>query len=166
VSWRVAIERRDGPTCLVFSRQNLAHQARDAQQLAQSSAAATCCTSRPAGFDLLLLATGSEVELAMQAAKQLAGEGRARARGPRCPRPTPSTASRGVARGGAAARHAQARGGWKRAVTDYWRKYVGLDGEVVGIGTASAPRRRSTPSTSTSASPWTRWSRPARRVLA
>jgi transketolase len=48
ISWRHAIERREGPTCLVFSRQNLAHQARTPAQLAEVPAVATCCTSRKA----------------------------------------------------------------------------------------------------------------------
>ena len=71
-----AIERRAGPTCLVFSRQNLAHQARTAQQVADISRGAYVLHEPADGrFDVILIGTGSEVELAMQAARQLEGEG-------------------------------------------------------------------------------------------
>jgi transketolase len=140
VSWRCAIERRDGPTCLVFSRQNLAHQARDAQQLADVARGGYVLHEPAGGFDLLLLATGSEVELAMQAAKQLAGEG-VRARVVSMPSNTTFDRQPAEWRESVLPRAQRKRVAVEAGVTDYWRKYVGLDGEVVGIDSfgASAP---------------------------
>jgi transketolase len=101
---------------------------------------ATFCTSRKGGFDLILIGTGSEVELAMQAAKQLAGDGiRARV----VSMPSTNTFDRQPAewRESVLPRNARKRVAIEAGVTDYWRKYVGLDGAVVGIDSfgASAP---------------------------
>ncbi|MCI0517900.1 MAG: transketolase [Woeseiaceae bacterium] len=74
VAWRDAIERRDGPTSLVLTRQNVPHQSRSAQQIADIRRGAYVlrdCAGRP---ELLLIATGSEVALAVEAAARLAGE--------------------------------------------------------------------------------------------
>ena len=140
VAWRVAVERRDGPTCLVFSRQNLAHQPRSAQQLAQVERGGYVLHEPEGGFDVILIGTGSEVELAMQAAKQLAGEGvRARV----VSMPSNNTFDRQPAewREAVLPRGARKRVAVEAGVTDYWRKYVGLDGAVIGIDSfgASAP---------------------------
>jgi transketolase len=140
VSWRCAIERRDGPSCLVFSRQNLAHQARDTWQVADIARGGYVLREPEGGVDVILLATGSEVGLAMQAADALAGDGvKARVVSLPCTnrfdrqdaayreRVLPSALRRRVA--------------VEAGVTDFWRKYVGLDGAVVGIDSfgASAP---------------------------
>ncbi|MGH8030655.1 MAG: transketolase, partial [Arenimonas sp.] len=77
VAWKHALERRDGPSCLVFSRQNLAHQHRLPQQVADIARGGYVLSDPPsATFDLILIATGSEVEIAMQAARMLEAEGR------------------------------------------------------------------------------------------
>jgi transketolase len=77
VAWKCAIERRDGPSCLIFSRQNLPHQPRTEQQVADIARGGYVLLDSPdASFDLILIATGSEVELAMQAARQLIDAGR------------------------------------------------------------------------------------------
>ncbi|MEF1286070.1 transketolase, partial [Vibrio sp. M250220] len=76
VAWKLAIERKDGPTSLIFSRQNLAQQERDAEQLANIAKGAYIlkeCAGKP---ELILIATGSEVELAVEAAAQLTEEGK------------------------------------------------------------------------------------------
>jgi transketolase len=140
VAWRHAIERREGPSCLVFSRQNLAHQPRSAAQLAQVARGGYVLHEPEGGFDLILIATGSEVELAMQAAKQLAADGlRARV----VSMPSTNTFDRQDAeyRESVLPRNARKRVAVEAGVTDYWRKYVGLDGGVVGIDSfgASAP---------------------------
>ena len=139
VSWKKAIERKDGPTCLIFSRQNLAHQSRDAKQVADIERGGYVLHDAE-NFDLIIIATGSEVELAMQASKQLAADG-IKARVVSMPSTNtfdkqakdyrdsvlPSTCTKRVA--------------IEAGVTDYWRKYVGLDGAVIGIDSfgASAP---------------------------
>jgi transketolase len=124
----------------VFSRQNLAHQARDAQQLADVARGGYVLHEPAGGFDVVLIGTGSEVALAMQAAQQLAAEGiRARV----VSMPSTNTFDRQPAeyREAVLPRDARRRVAVEAGVTDYWRKYVGLDGGVVGIDSfgASAP---------------------------
>jgi transketolase len=140
VSWRVAIERRDGPTCLVFSRQNLAHQARSEQQLAQVERGGYVLHEPDGGFELILIGTGSEVELAMQAARQLGEEG-IRARVVSMPSTTTFDRQPVDYRESVLPRGVRRRVAVEAGVTDFWRKYVGLDGAVVGIDSfgASAP---------------------------
>jgi transketolase len=140
VSWRVAIERRDGPTCLVFSRQNLAHQARSGQQLAQVERGGYVLHEPDGGFELILIGTGSEVELAMQAARQLGEEG-IRARVVSMPSTTTFDRQPVDYRESVLPRGVRRRVAVEAGVTDFWRKYVGLDGAVVGIDSfgASAP---------------------------
>ncbi len=141
VSWKFAIERRDGPTCLVFSRQNLAHQQRDADQVA-AIARGGYILSDPADtkFDVILIATGSEVELAMQAARQLQADGvAARVVSMPCTQVFDQQAIE--YREGVLPSWCRKRVAIEAGITDFWRKYVGLDGAVIGIDTfgASAP---------------------------
>jgi transketolase len=76
VSWASALQRTDGPSSLVFSRQNLAHQQRDAQQLADIARGGYVLSDpASASFDMILVGTGSELELARLAAVKLAEEG-------------------------------------------------------------------------------------------
>ena len=140
VAWRCAIERRDGPSCLVFSRQNLAHQARDAAQVAAIARGGYVLHDPDGGFDCVLLATGSEVELAMQAARDLAGEG-VRARVVSLPCTNRFDRQPAEWRESVLPTSCRRRVAVEAGVTDYWRKYVGLDGAVVGIDSfgASAP---------------------------
>jgi len=141
VSWQAAIERTDGPSCLVFSRQNLAHQPRTAQQLADIARGGYVLSDPgEAKFDLILVATGSEVELAMEAMRRLADEGiKARVVSMPCAEVfarQPLEWREGVLPGWCRKRVAVEAG-----VTGYWRQFVGLDGAVVGIDQfgASAP---------------------------
>ena len=141
VSWQCAIERRDGPTCLVFSRQNLAHQPRSASQLEHIARGGYVLHDPEGGaFDVILIGTGSEVELAMQAAKHLAGEG-IKARVVSMPSPNRFDRQPVEWRESVLPRDCRKRVAVEAGVTDYWRKYVGLDGAVVGIDSfgASAP---------------------------
>ncbi|HEX8776879.1 MAG TPA: transketolase [Rhodanobacter sp.] len=141
VSWKAAIERRGGPSCLVFSRQTLKHQQRNAQQLADIARGAYVL-SDPADtkFKAILIATGSEVELAMEAARTLAQQGvPVRVVSMPCTEifdAQPVEYREGVLPGWCRARVAVEAG-----IADFWRKYVGLDGEVVGMNSfgASAP---------------------------
>ncbi|KFL35816.1 transketolase [Arenimonas donghaensis] len=141
VSWQAAIERKDGPSCLVFSRQNLAHQPRNTQQVADIARGGYVLSDPgEATFDLILLATGSEVELAMEAMCRLAGDGiKARVVSMPCAEVfarQPLEWREGVLPGWCRKRVAVEAG-----VTGYWRQFVGLDGAVVGIDQfgASAP---------------------------
>src|SRR5690606_40267793 len=76
VAWKYAIERNDGPSALIFSRQNLPHQQRDAQQLADVARGGYVLKDSAGEPELILIATGSEVALAMQAAAKLEEKGR------------------------------------------------------------------------------------------
>ncbi|NNC24791.1 transketolase, partial [Salinisphaera sp. USBA-960] len=67
-AWKAAITRLDGPSCLVFSRQNLPHQPRDAQQVAQIERGGYVLRDSDGAPEVILLATGSEIGLATQAA--------------------------------------------------------------------------------------------------
>ena len=138
VAWKQAIARREGPSCLVFSRQNLPHQARDAQQLAGIARGGYVLKDAAGGTpELILIATGSEVGLAMQAAEQLGDKVRVVS--------MPSTDV--FERQDAAYRESVLPAAVRRrvaveaGVTGFWRQYVGLDGAVVGIDSfgASAP---------------------------
>ena len=141
-AWQHAIARRDGPTCLIYSRQNSPFQKRDAATMA-NVAKGGYVLSKEAGamgeLKAVIIATGTEVSLAMEAQKTLAAEGiyvrvvsmpstfvfdkqDAAYKLSVLPKSTPRLAI-------------------EAGVTDYWRKYVGLDGVVIGIDTfgESAP---------------------------
>ncbi|MBD8881256.1 transketolase [Rhodanobacter sp. 7MK24] len=141
VSWKAAIERKDGPSCLVFSRQTLKHQQRSAQQVADIARGAYVL-SDPADtkFKAILIATGSEVELAMEAMRTLAQQGLP-VRVVSMPCTETFDAQPLEYREGVLPGWCRARVAVEAAVIDFWRKYVGLDGEVVGMTTfgASAP---------------------------
>jgi transketolase len=141
VSWKAAIERRGAPSCLVFSRQALKHQQRDEQQLADIRRGGYVL-SDPADtkFQVILIGTGSEVELAMEASRVLAQQGiAARVVSMPCTDvfdEQPLEYREGVLPGWCRARVAV-----EAASTDFWAKYVGFDGEAIGMNTfgASAP---------------------------
>ncbi len=141
VAWQRGIERRDGPTCLIFSRQNLAHQARNERQL-QEIARGGYVLHEPADgkFDAILIGTGSEVELAMQAARQLEAEG-VKVRVVSMPSTNRFDRQSAEWRESVLPSACRKRVAVEAGVTDYWRKYVGLDGAVIGIDSfgASAP---------------------------
>jgi len=137
VCWRVAIERRVGPSCLIFSRQNLAHQARTDAQVAAISRGGYILRDSVGAPDAILIATGSEVGLAMQAAEKLGANVRV------VSMPSTNTFDRQSAeyRESVLPAACRKRVAVEAGVTDFWRKYVGLDGGVVGIDSfgASAP---------------------------
>lgn len=141
VSWKAAITRADGPSCLIFSRQNLQHQQRTAGQVADIARGGYVLTDPPeARFDLILIASGSEVELAMQAARALEAEG-TRVRVVSMPCSNVFDAQPVEWREGVLPGWCRKRIAIEAGVSDFWRKYVGLDGAVIGIDSfgASAP---------------------------
>ncbi len=141
VAWKAAIERKGAPACLVFSRQNLKHQHRDVQQVAAISRGGYVLSDPPSTkFQVILIATGSEVELAMEASRALAQQGVA-ARVVSMPCTEVFDAQPLEYREGVLPGWCRARVAVEAATVDFWRKYVGLDGEVVGMTTfgASAP---------------------------
>ncbi len=141
MAWKAAIELKGAPACLVFSRQNLRHQHRDARQVADISRGGYVLSDPPSTkFQLILIATGSEVELAMEAARALAQQSIA-ARVVSMPCTEVFAAQPLEYREGVLPGWCRARVAVEAATADFWRKYVGLDGEVVGMTTfgASAP---------------------------
>ncbi|MCW5569363.1 MAG: transketolase [Dokdonella sp.] len=141
VAWKAAIERSTGPSCLVFSRQNLVHQARDADQVATIARGGYVLSDPPgATFEVILMATGSEVEVAMQAMRILADRGVA-ARVVSMPSTNVFDAQPVEYREGVLPSWCRKRVAVEAGITDFWRKYVGLDGAIIGIDSfgASAP---------------------------
>jgi transketolase len=132
VAWKAAIERRNGPSSLVFSRQGLPHQSRDSQQLADVARGAYVlrdCADTP---DAILIATGSEVHLAMAAAEQLAAKGR-QVRVVSMPCAELYEQQDAAYRESVLPSDVLARVAVEALHADYWYKYVGLDGRVVGM---------------------------------
>ena len=141
VAWQSAIEHRAGPSCLVFSRQTLAHQARTPRQVADIARGGyVLLDPLSARVQAILVATGSEVELAMQAARVLDGQGVA-VRVVSMPCAEVYERQPLEYREGVLPSWCRVRVAVEAGVRDYWRKYVGLDGAVVGIDSfgASAP---------------------------
>ncbi len=141
VSWKAAIEQRDGPSCLIFSRQNLAHQPRTAEQVADIARGGYVLSDPgEARFDLILIATGSEVELAMEAARRLDADG-IKARVVSMPNPNIFDRQPLEWREAVLPSWCRKRVAVEAGVTAYWRQYVGLEGKVIGIDSfgASAP---------------------------
>ena len=137
VSWRAAIERRDGPSCLVFSRQNLPHQPRGDAQLRDIARGGYVLKDSAGTPDIVLIATGSEVGLAMDAAAKLGD----RVRVVSMPSTNVFDRQDAAYRESVLPKAVRRRVAIEAGVTDFWRKYVGLDGAVVGIDSfgASAP---------------------------
>ncbi|MBV6325104.1 transketolase [Duganella sp. HSC-15S17] len=138
VAWGEAVKRKNGPSTLIFSRQNLPYQERSAQQIADV-ARGGYVLSEVAGAKVTLIATGSEVELAVAAAAALAGEGIA-ARVVSMPS-TDVFDRQDAAYKASVLTKGLPRVAIEAGVTDFWYKYVGLEGAVVGIDTfgESAP---------------------------
>ncbi|NNL57439.1 MAG: transketolase, partial [Pseudomonadales bacterium] len=134
VAWRAALEKTDGPTALVFTRQGLPHQARSEQQLAQIERGAYVLheTVQGAQPDVILLATGSEVSLAMQAAQKLSASKLA-VRVVSMPCTELFDAQDAAYKESILPAAVTARVAVEAAHVDFWRKYVGLDGRVVGM---------------------------------
>ena len=131
-AWQAAIERRAGPTALVFSRQNLAHQDRDADQLSAIDQGGYILFEPASTPVAILIATGSEVEIARQAALTLTAGGQ----------PTRLVSMPCVEVFAVQPDHYQqqvlpkdrrVRVAVEAGHGDYWRKWVGLDGAVVSL---------------------------------
>jgi len=141
MSWKLAIERKGNPVCLVFSRQTLKHQQRSAQQVADIARGAYVLSDpQDTKFKAILIATGSEVELAMEAARTLAQQN-VPVRVVSMPCTEVFEAQPLEYREAILPGWCRARVAVEAATSDFWRKYVGLDGDVVGMTTfgASAP---------------------------
>jgi transketolase len=130
VAWAMAIERKDGPCSLALSRQNLPFVKRSADAVAAIRRGGYVLAQAP-GAKVAIIATGSEVAIALAAQKQLAESGVA-------VRVVSMPCTSLFDRQDAAWREsvlpkAMPRVAIEAGVTDFWRKYVGLEGEVIGV---------------------------------
>ena len=130
VCWQQAIERKDGPSCLIFSRQNLDHQERTAAQIADIAKGGYVLKDCDGTPDVIIIATGSEVSLATGAAEALADK---KVRVVSMPSTTVFDAQDDAYRESVLPAGVKARVAVEAAVTGGWYKYTGLDGAVVGI---------------------------------
>ncbi|MCC8486172.1 transketolase [Xanthomonas campestris pv. raphani] len=141
VSWKAAITRKDGPSCLVFSRQNLQHQPRNAEQIKLIERGGYVLADAEGGTpDVILIGTGSEVGLAVEAKKTLDAAG-LKTRVVSMPSTDVFDRQDAAYREQVLPNAVRKRVAVEAGVTGFWRKYVGLDGAVIGIDTfgASAP---------------------------
>ena len=138
VSWKSAIERSNGPAALVFSRQSLAHQPRNDEQLANIAKGAYVLSDCDGEPDAILIATGSEVQLAMDAKAQLADK---KVRVVSMPSSSVFDRQDAAYRESVLPSNILARVAVEALHKDFWYKYVGLDGRIVGMETfgESAP---------------------------
>ncbi|MDP3516055.1 MAG: transketolase [Pseudohongiella sp.] len=132
VAWKLALQRQNGPTSLVFSRQNLNHQSRTDDQIAAISRGAYVledCAGQP---DLIVIATGSEVGIARDAVKKLLEQG-VQARLVSMPSTDVFDAQDAAYREQVLPSTVRKRLAVEAAAADYWYKYVGLDGAIIGM---------------------------------
>jgi len=132
VAWRAAVERKDGPTSLIFSRQGLPHQARSDEQLsliAHGGYILKDCGGKP---EAIIIATGSEVALAMAAAEELEKEGK-KVRVVSMPCTEVFDLQDHEYRESVLPSDVTARVAVEAGVTDFWWKYVGSQGRIIGI---------------------------------
>ncbi|BBT81647.1 MULTISPECIES: transketolase [Aeromonas] len=140
IAWKHAIERTDGPTSLIFSRQNLAQMDRTAQQLADTAKGGYVLKDCAGTPELILIATGSEVELAVAAYEQLTAKGRA-VRVVSLPCTDVFDAQSAEYKESVLPSSVTKRVAIEAGIADYWYKYVGFGGKIIGMTTfgESAP---------------------------
>ncbi|HAS6234143.1 TPA: transketolase [Vibrio vulnificus] len=140
VAWKLAIERKDGPSALIFSRQNLAQQPRSAEQVADIAKGGYILKDSDGKPELILIATGSEVELAVKAAEQLTAEGK-KVRVVSMPATDTFDKQDAAYRESVLPSDVTARVAIEAGIADFWYKYVGFDGRIIGMTTfgESAP---------------------------
>ena len=139
-AWKHAIERTDGPSALIFSRQNLPCMPRSDEQLALIQCGGYILKECAGTPELILIATGSEVELAMQAEAVLSDQGR-KVRVVSMPSADVFDAQDAAYKQSVLPLEVSARIAIEAAAADFWYKYVGLDGRIIGMTTygESAP---------------------------
>ncbi|MGL9734676.1 MAG: transketolase [Symbiopectobacterium sp.] len=132
VAWKYAIERKDGPTALILSRQNLAQQTRTEQQLADVAKGAYVLKDRDGQPDLILISTGSEVELAVAVYDVLSAQGY-KVRVVSMPSTDAFDKQDEAYREAVLPKAVSVRVAIEAGVAGYWYKYVGLNGAIVGM---------------------------------
>ncbi len=143
IAWKAAVERQDGPSALIFTRQNLAQMNRTSAQLANVARGGyilrDCCEKGDCP-DLILIATGSEVELAMKAAEALDAQG-TKVRVVSMPSTNVFDKQDAAYRESVLPSKVTKRIAIEAGISDFWYKYVGFEGRIVGMNSfgESAP---------------------------
>jgi len=132
VAWKAAVEKLDGPSCLIFSRQGLPHMPRDSQQVKNIARGGYILSDCDAAPDVIIIATGSEVALAMSAVEKLTDVD-VGIRVVSMPATDVFDAQDAAYRESVLPAACSARIAVEAAVTDGWYKYVGLGGKVLGM---------------------------------
>ncbi|WP_262966242.1 transketolase [Methylobacter psychrophilus] len=132
VSWKAAIERQNGPSILVFSRQNLPHVPRTQEQIEAISRGGYVLSDCDGQPEAIIIATGSEVELALKAAEQLTAAGK-KIRVVSMPSTNIFDAQDAAYRESVLPSAVTQRVAVEAGVTDGWWKYVGTNGKIVGL---------------------------------
>ena len=140
IAWKAAIERQDGPSALIFTRQNLQQQDRTTEQLANVARGGYVLKDAAGTPDLILIATGSEVELAVKAAEVLEAEGK-KVRVVSMPSTNVFDKQDEAYRESVLPRSVTKRVAIEAQLSDFWYKYVGFEGRIVGMNSfgESAP---------------------------
>lgn len=132
VAWKYAIERNDGPVTLIFSRQNLTQQPRTAEQLANVARGGYVLKDCHGTPEVILIATGSEVGITVEAADKLAAVG-TKVRVVSMPSTDAFDKQDAAYRESVLPKAVTARVAVEAGIADYWFKYVGLNGAIVGM---------------------------------
>lgn len=132
IAWKESVKRSNGPSTLFLSRQNLAPQPRTDEQLKLVEKGAYVLWESSEKPEVILIGTGSELDLAMQAGKKLAGEGKS-VRVVSMPSPEVFEHQDEAYKQSVLPSSVKKRVAVEAAWTDYWFKYVGLDGKVIGM---------------------------------
>ncbi|WP_314816667.1 transketolase [Aggregatibacter segnis] len=140
IAWKAAIERTYGPSALIFTRQNLAQMDRTSEQLANVARGAYVLKDCAGTPDLIFIATGSEVELAVKAAEQLTAEGK-KIRVVSMPSTNVFDKQDAAYREAVLPSAVTKRVAVEAGIADFWYKYVGFNGRIVGMNSfgESAP---------------------------
>ena len=140
VAWKAAIERHHGPTALILSRQNLLQPERTPEQIENIKRGGYVLKDCDGTPDVILIATGSEIEITLGAAEKLTTGGH-KVRVVSLPSTDLFDAQDAAYRESVLPRGVKARVAVEAGIADYWFKYVGLDGAIVGMTTfgESAP---------------------------
>ena len=132
VAWKYAIERNDGPAALILSRQNLIQQPRSKEQLANIVRGGYVLKDSGGTPDVILIATGSEVGITVEAADKLAASG-TKVRVVSMPSTDAFDKQDAAYRESVLPKAVTARVAVEAGIADYWYKYVGLNGAIVGM---------------------------------
>ncbi|WP_163930245.1 transketolase [Paraferrimonas sp. SM1919] len=140
IAWKHALERNDGPSSLIFSRQNLAQQSRDAEQLANVAKGGYILKDSQGEPEIILIATGSEVGITMEAAATLEQQGKA-VRVVSMPNTNVFDAQEDSYKAKVLPQNVSKRIAVEAGIADFWFKYVGLNGKIIAMNSfgESAP---------------------------